>query len=84
MPAYTFEAVDANGVTHKGVIDADTARAARGLLRDRQHLGILVAEHELDQPVLVRLEAGRGAEHAAEAFDLVADERVNGAVGEAA
>ncbi len=33
MPAYTFEALAANGETRKGVIDADTARAARGMLR---------------------------------------------------
>ncbi|HZY15589.1 MAG TPA: type II secretion system protein GspF, partial [Ramlibacter sp.] len=33
MPAYAFEAVDAEGATRKGVIEADTARAARGLLR---------------------------------------------------
>ncbi len=33
MPAYSFEALDANGSTRKGVIDADTAKAARGLLR---------------------------------------------------
>lgn len=33
MPAYTFEALTADGETRKGVIDADTARAARGLLR---------------------------------------------------
>ena len=33
MPAYSFEALDANGQTRKGVIDADTAKAARGLLR---------------------------------------------------
>jgi general secretion pathway protein F len=35
MPAYAFEALDAEGATQKGVIDADTARAARGLLRGR-------------------------------------------------
>jgi general secretion pathway protein F len=35
MPAYTFEALDAQGATQKGLIDADTARAARGLLRAR-------------------------------------------------
>lgn len=35
MPAYAFEALDAQGTTHKGVVDADTVRAARGLLRDR-------------------------------------------------
>jgi len=33
MPAYTFEALDAQGQTRKGVIEADTAKAARGLLR---------------------------------------------------
>lgn len=35
MPAYAYEALDANGKPHKGLIDADTARAARGLLRNR-------------------------------------------------
>ncbi|MDD0811481.1 type II secretion system inner membrane protein GspF [Curvibacter sp. RS43] len=33
MPAYSFEAVDAQGQTRKGVIEADTARAARSQLR---------------------------------------------------
>lgn len=35
MPAYSFEALDAQGATQKGVIEADTAKAARGLLRAR-------------------------------------------------
>jgi general secretion pathway protein F len=35
MPAYAFEALDAEGASQKGVIEADTARAARGLLRGR-------------------------------------------------
>jgi general secretion pathway protein F len=35
MPAYTFEALDAQGVTQKGLIDADTAKAARSQLRAR-------------------------------------------------
>lgn len=35
MPAYAFEALDAEGATRKGVVEADTARAARGLLRGR-------------------------------------------------
>jgi len=42
MPAYSFEAVDANGETHKGVIDADTARAARSLLRGRSLVPLAV------------------------------------------
>ncbi len=33
MPAYTFEAIDAQGTTRKGVLEADTAKSARGLLR---------------------------------------------------
>ncbi|MCC2673371.1 MAG: ral secretion pathway protein [Ramlibacter sp.] len=35
MPAYAFEALDTEGATQKGVIEADTAKAARGLLRGR-------------------------------------------------
>lgn len=35
MPAYTFEALDAQGATHKGLIDADTVKAARSQLRAR-------------------------------------------------
>lgn len=35
MPAYAFEALDAQGATQKGVVEADTAKAARGLLRSR-------------------------------------------------
>ncbi|MDM0011328.1 type II secretion system inner membrane protein GspF [Variovorax sp. J22P168] len=33
MPAYSFEAIDAQGSARKGVLEADTARAARGMLR---------------------------------------------------
>ncbi|MBK0391636.1 type II secretion system inner membrane protein GspF [Ramlibacter algicola] len=33
MPAYTFEALDAQGQTRRGVLEADTAKAARGQLR---------------------------------------------------
>lgn len=33
MPAYAFEAVDAQGATRKGVLEADTARSARSMLR---------------------------------------------------
>ncbi|RYZ11695.1 MAG: type II secretion system protein GspF [Comamonadaceae bacterium] len=33
MPAYSFEALDATGQTRKGVLEADTARNARGMLR---------------------------------------------------
>jgi len=33
MPAYTFEALDAKGNSQKGVMEGDSARAVRGLLR---------------------------------------------------
>ena len=33
MPAYSFEAIDQQGQPRKGVLEADTARGARGLLR---------------------------------------------------
>jgi general secretion pathway protein F len=35
MPAYSFEAIDSQGATQRGVLEADTAKAARGLLRAR-------------------------------------------------
>jgi general secretion pathway protein F len=42
MPAYSFEALDAQGATQKGLIDADTAKAARSLLRGRALVPIAV------------------------------------------
>ncbi len=33
MPAYSFEALDDQGATRKGVMEADTAKAVRGQLR---------------------------------------------------
>ena len=42
MPAYSFEALNAQGATQKGLIDADTARAARSLLRARALVPITV------------------------------------------
>ena len=42
MPAYSFEALDAQGATQKGLIDADTAKAARSLLRARSLVPIAV------------------------------------------
>jgi len=42
MPAYTFEALDADGSTRKGVIEADTAKSARGLLRAQSLVPMVV------------------------------------------
>jgi general secretion pathway protein F len=43
MPAYSFEAIDAQGQTRKGVLEADTAKAARGLLRAQALVPLSVA-----------------------------------------
>ena len=42
MPAYSFEALDDQGNTRSGLIDADTARAARALLRARSLVPLAV------------------------------------------
>ena len=42
MPAYAFEALTATGQTEKGLLEADTARAARGLLRSRGLVPLMV------------------------------------------
>ncbi|HSV55075.1 MAG TPA: type II secretion system inner membrane protein GspF [Burkholderiaceae bacterium] len=43
MPAYSFEALDSQGQTRKGVLEADTAKAARGLLRAQALVPLSVA-----------------------------------------
>jgi general secretion pathway protein F len=42
MPAYSFEALDSRGATRKGVMEADTVKAARGLLRAQSLVPIQV------------------------------------------
>ena len=42
MPAFRYEAADAAGKTDKGVIEADSARQARTLLRARGLTPLLV------------------------------------------
>ena len=43
MPAYSFEALSADGATRKGIIEADTARSARGILRAQALVPLAVA-----------------------------------------
>ncbi len=43
MPAYSFEAIDQQGQTRKGVLEADTARSARGMLRAQSLIPLEVA-----------------------------------------
>ena len=42
MPAYSYEALSANGETRKGTIDADSAKAARSLLRTQSLVPMVV------------------------------------------
>ena len=42
MPAYTFEAIDAQGNTKKGVLEGETARAVRSLFRNQSLIPIAV------------------------------------------
>jgi general secretion pathway protein F len=42
MPAYSFEALDASGQSRSGVIEADSAKAARGLLRGQSLIPLKV------------------------------------------
>ena len=44
MPVYSFEALTAQGQTRKGVIEADSARAARGMLRGQAMVPLKVAD----------------------------------------
>ncbi len=44
MPAYSFEALDAQGLSRKGVMEADSAKAARGLLRAQSLVPIQVTQ----------------------------------------
>jgi general secretion pathway protein F len=56
MPAYSFEALDAQGQTRKGVMEAETAKAARGLLRAQAMVPLTV------EPVVATAKgAGAGA-----------------------
>ncbi len=42
MPAYSFEALTVDGLTRKGVMQADTAKSARGLLRAQALVPVVV------------------------------------------
>ena len=55
MPAFSFEALDAQGQTRKGVLEADTARAARSQLRAQALVPLAV------QPVDAGQAAGASA-----------------------
>ncbi len=55
MPAYSFEALTAEGATRKGIIEADTARSARSMLRAQALVPLAV------EPVGAAAKAGQQA-----------------------
>lgn len=52
MPAFSFDALDAQGQTRKGVIEADSARAARSLLRAQALVPLAVQAVQTGQAAL--------------------------------
>jgi general secretion pathway protein F len=59
MPAYSFEALDAQGQTRKGVMEADSVKSARGLLR-AQALVPLDVQSVSSTPTDAGPQGGRG------------------------
>jgi general secretion pathway protein F len=51
VPAYTFEALQADGKTRKGVVEADTAKAARSLLRGQSLVPLQVDQVSVGERV---------------------------------
>lgn len=49
MPAFAYEAIDASGKTTKGVVEADSAKLARALLRQQQLTPLSVTAIEAGQ-----------------------------------
>lgn len=59
MPAYSFEALDAQGQTRKGIMEADSAKSARGLLRAQSLVPLSVESVSAGQAGSVQ-EGGHG------------------------
>lgn len=49
MPAYRFEAADAAGIIHRGIIDADSSRQARAIIRERGQTPVEVVALSAEQ-----------------------------------
>ena len=51
MAAYEYTALDTTGREHRGVLDGDSARQVRQLLRDQALLPVVVSEVTAAEPV---------------------------------
>jgi type II secretory pathway component PulF len=52
MPAYTYEALTEHGVTERGVLEADSERAARSQLRTQALIPLKLEAVATDKPRL--------------------------------
>ncbi len=59
MPAYSFEAIDQQGQPRKGVLEAETARSARGLLRAQALVPLSVEPVAANEPGMADTGGGR-------------------------
>ena len=75
MPAYTFEALDAHGATRRGVMEADTAKSARSLLRTQSLVPLLV------EPVHLASGQGKSGQGTAQAARTLFSRRVLSSTG---
>jgi len=66
VPAYTFEALQADGKSRQGVIEADSARAARALLREQALVPLTVEPVTTGGSVLTRPLGGARAFNASQ------------------
>jgi general secretion pathway protein F len=64
VPAYRFEAAAATGKVERGILDADSARQARGLLRDRGLMPLQVAQIDETAAAGARAAFGRRLKNA--------------------
>jgi general secretion pathway protein F len=70
MGAYQYVAVDAGGKEHKGVLEGDTPRQVRQLLRERHLLPVQVAEVEARERASQRQYAKLGLRRGVSSLDL--------------
>jgi len=68
MTAYSYEAVDAQGKTRKGVLEADSAKAARSLLRAQALVPLSMQALGAVTSALVLAQGGTGSAHRSRVF----------------
>jgi general secretion pathway protein F len=68
MPVYSFEAISAAGATRKGVIDADSAKAARAQLRGQALVPLKVEQVNAQSDPTRKASAGTGFGRRARVF----------------